>query len=410
MPRFFGHAWDAGTFLSMHSTHPPVSGVAWASIMTGCTPGRTGVFGFADIDPATYELRILNRTDLRVPGLWRILTEAGVPSVFLNVPLTYPPEPVDGLMVTDFLSPSLDKACLDADAVAAMRRFGYVIDADASLGHRDLKAYVAHLTDVLRRRMRTYRHFVKSRRWRLFFAHVMETDRLNHFLWRAHEEAEEPWHTLFREFYRTLGEELARLVALAPDADLVVLSDHGSATLHRELYLNAWLAEEGWLEADGDAGFGHGFAKASRAFAMDSGQVFLHRRDRFAAGTVPPEAAESARADLADRLRTIVDPETDRPIVRKVWPKEAVYRGPEIPRAPDLLVEVVDGYDVRGAPPGGAYLRPSELQGRHSRDDAFLLLPDASSAKTASTKDVAPTLLRLLGLDVPEYMEGTSLI
>lgn len=90
---------------TLRSTMPPVTFPAWSSFMTGANPGRHGVFDFTRRVPGTYEIAFVSSRDRRLPTIWRLLSDAGRRVAVLGVPTTYPPEPVNGIMVGGFDSP-----------------------------------------------------------------------------------------------------------------------------------------------------------------------------------------------------------------------------------------------------------------------------------------------------------------
>ncbi|RPI55750.1 MAG: hypothetical protein EHM56_05015, partial [Chloroflexi bacterium] len=119
-----------GSLLRMDSTWPWVSSVAWSSMMTGVNPAKHNIFGFIDRDPATYKQFIPTSQNMRARTLWEVLGDAGKRVIVVNVPVTYPPRPVNGILVGCFLSPSLEKAVYPASYLPTLQSLGYVVDAD----------------------------------------------------------------------------------------------------------------------------------------------------------------------------------------------------------------------------------------------------------------------------------------
>ena len=91
----------------LRSTIPYVTAPAWTSCVTGVNPGKHGVFDFAMQRAGDYGITVVNSTSLRARPLWAILSEQGRRVGMVNVPVTYPPQPVNGVMVTCMLTPSL---------------------------------------------------------------------------------------------------------------------------------------------------------------------------------------------------------------------------------------------------------------------------------------------------------------
>jgi predicted AlkP superfamily phosphohydrolase/phosphomutase len=103
-----------GSLLRMDSMWPWVSSVAWSSMMTGVNPGKHNIYGFIDRDPATYKQFIPTSRNMKARTLWEVLGDAGKRVIVVNVPVTYPPRQVNGILVGGFLSPSLEKAVYPA--------------------------------------------------------------------------------------------------------------------------------------------------------------------------------------------------------------------------------------------------------------------------------------------------------
>ncbi len=119
LPRLSGLR-ERGSFLPMLTTNPPISPVAWSSLLTGVNPGKHNIFDFIHRDPLTYLPRLSaaevvseGRRKPRIRLLrksrpfWTILGERGVFSAALKVPITFPPEPFPGLALSGLGTPDL---------------------------------------------------------------------------------------------------------------------------------------------------------------------------------------------------------------------------------------------------------------------------------------------------------------
>jgi predicted AlkP superfamily phosphohydrolase/phosphomutase len=89
-----------GAWGRLASTIPPISVPAWPSCFTGVNPGKHGVFGFGKFDPLSYQDVLCQSTDVQAPALWHLLGEAGQRSLVINVPLTFPPQPLEGVLIS----------------------------------------------------------------------------------------------------------------------------------------------------------------------------------------------------------------------------------------------------------------------------------------------------------------------
>ena len=122
----------------METSLPEVSSVAWASFMTGKNPGEHGIFGFLELKDASYDLHFPNYTDVKCPAFWE---SAGVPSVVLNIPQTYPARPFNGVMTSGFVALDLRKATYPDRAYQYLTDIGYQIDVNAGLAKNDAPAF-----------------------------------------------------------------------------------------------------------------------------------------------------------------------------------------------------------------------------------------------------------------------------
>ena len=95
-----------GASAPLRSTIPPVSASAWASFATGTNPGKHGLIDFTYPDPVGYKVKVSNSHTRTAPALWNIVSEAGRKVGVISLPMTYPPEPVNGFMLCSFLTPS----------------------------------------------------------------------------------------------------------------------------------------------------------------------------------------------------------------------------------------------------------------------------------------------------------------
>src|SRR5512134_546864 len=90
----------SGSWGRLRSTLPAATFPAWTSLVTGVNPGRHGVLDFVERVPGTFRVRFVNGSQRRTPALWTRLSAAGRRVAVLAVPATYPPEPVNGIMVS----------------------------------------------------------------------------------------------------------------------------------------------------------------------------------------------------------------------------------------------------------------------------------------------------------------------
>lgn len=403
----------AGTVRPLNSSWPFVSSVAWSSFMTGCNPGKHNIYGFVDRRPNSYDVFLPNSATMRSEPIWCTLSEAGKQVVVMNVPVTYPPRQVNGLMVSCFLSPSLEKATYPKELAAKLQQMGYKIDADAAIARRSKADFMTELNHVLERRAAVMFELMDSEPWDFFMSHIMETDRLHHFFWEYMENNDPQWAPAFYAFYEKLDGILGRVwERVDQDTTLIMLSDHGFCTVEQEVYLNTYLRERGWLHLNPTPGRPpsiNDITAATRAYSMDPGRVFINLRGREPRGSVEPGAEyERVRAQLAEELLEMRDPQTGAPMVEHVHRREEVYHGDQFANAPDLIIAPHRGYAFKGAMDRD-YLtfKGDVLIGEHTFDDALLYVSGHDLVgKSLTMEDVVPAIYKLMGVTPPEGLDG----
>jgi len=399
-----------GEIVSIRSTVPPVSSVAWATFSTGVNPARHGIFGFVERDPRAMRERIPTARDLRSPSLWRMMNDAGLRTIALGVPPTFPPETVDGILVSCFLCTHLEKGVHPPSLLPRLEQHGYRTDADPSLAARDRRAYLEDIVSVFRARRRAILDLLHEP-WDLFVAHVLETDRVNHVFFADGADPTAEFHDAFWEFY----DEVDRFVgevehALPEGADFLVLSDHGFARTEEEVDVNAALAEGGFLCLRED---GEGLTRldpSSFAYSLPPGRVYLSLAGREKDGIVPPAKYGAVRERIAAFLAGLRDAH-GTPVVDRVVLREEAYAGPFLDQAPDLVLLPRDGIELKARfSPGPVSSPPTLRTGSHTYDGALAVLHGKTLAAAGSLVDLTPTVFELLDLPIPAHLEGRSLL
>ncbi len=401
---------ENGTLAGIDSTVPPESSACWPAMTTGTNPGKTGVLGFQERRKGSYETYVPLSQHVDGKRLWNVVGDAGERSVVLNVPVTYEPEDIEGTLVSGFLTPTVDDASADERVVEYLRSNDYRIDTDASLGHEDKQEFLEDAYETLDSREESFHHFMEED-WSLFWGVVMETDRVNHFLYedydRDGELAEE-----FVEFYERVDEVLGGIrKRLDDDTTLIVAADHGFCTLDYEVDLNAWLQDEGWMSLSEDGDSLDDIKDGTRAYSLIPGRFYINLEDREPRGTVADEEYEQVRDELADELRALEDPDGE-PVVERVVYREDAYDGDNYERTPDLVAIPTRGHDLKaGFDADADVFKKGARNGMHTFDDSAFLVEGADvDATDADILDVAPTVLDLLDIDTPETMDGESLV
>jgi predicted AlkP superfamily phosphohydrolase/phosphomutase len=408
-----GRLLDRGTAAPMRSSIPTISSVSWAGFMTGCNPGKHGIYGFTELKPGTLTTFFPNFGNLRADTLWDVAGRAGKRAIVMNVPGTYPARPLAGLLVSGFVAINLERAVYPAELLPRLTAAGYKIDVDYVKANERPDAFFADLETTLEARRRVYLDLLQNDPWDLFIGVITECDRLHHYFWDQYADERTPHHERFLDFYRRLDDVLAALVDVLPaEVPIFVIADHGHTLIHREFYVNAWLRTQGWQALATDKPRSPAdLEPSSKVFVLDPGRIYVHRRGRFPLGTVEPTEAAELLARVKAGVLALRDDSPGAPAggcpVPRVYERDELYRGPCLDAAPDLVVHFNPGYDPKGALARREVFGRSALTGMHTYDDSlFFLNRPAVPTDGLDIVDLAPTILTLMGLDPPPDMDG----
>jgi len=389
-----------GAWGRLTSTLPPMSAGAWTSFMTGKNPGKHGVFDFMRRTPGEYYFQVSPRSTEAT--LWGILSQAGKRVVVSNVPQTYPPESVNGTMISGLGTP-IHRAGVFPDSMADyIHRSGFRSDATLCYRPGEESAFLREVYEALDNQFKVVLDLAKREPWDLLMHVFRATDEVAHFFWRYMDpshpdydpELAPQYADTIKNVYIYVDSLVGQLLDLVgSEAWIFVVSDHGMGPLHKTVYLNSWLQEVGLLtlltkkEAnhwvrDGLRKVGltranvtallntlrmgkihiilkkllanwlHAIPEDSRVRLSDLvdwsrtyaysygyiGQIYLNLMGREPQGIVTPDTYQSVCEKITRELYNLVDPGDGKPVVDKVISRRDIYSGPYTETAPDLIV------------------------------------------------------------------------
>lgn len=258
------------------------------------------------------------------------------------------------------------------------------------------------------------------------------TDRVQHMFWRyleddhpaARELPRERRPQIIQELYEKMDRLIGRVMDQIDDKTLLlILSDHGFKSFARCMNLNAWLHQNGYLALkDGKTESGDWFQDVdwsrTRAYTMGLNGLYLNVKGREREGIVAPAEAEKLKDELREKLNGLVDPASGKVGITGVFDCDAVYAGPYVDNAPDLIVGYGGGYRASWDSVMGKVT--SEIfednlkawSGDHCIDPRLVPGVLFSNQKIATEKlaivDVAPTVLKLFGVGLPGHFDGKA--
>jgi predicted AlkP superfamily phosphohydrolase/phosphomutase len=429
----FAALMRGGTWGELASSIPCITVPAWTSMLSSHDPGVLGIYGFRNRADRSYKaMTTADNSAVNVERVWDYLGDAGKRSIVAGVPQTYPLRPLNGEMISCFLTPNIESAftypaILKQEVLKLAPHYMF----DVRDFRTDDKARLHQsLIDMTEMQFSVIKHLLTTHEWD-FFMHVnIGVDRVHHGFWRYHDpqhrlyEAGSPFAHTIHDYYKLVDTQARQLIDAAGDDTLVlVVSDHGAKRMDGGICINEWLWRNGWLtlKTPPPAGEIVSIDKAdvdwAQTKAWASGgyyaRVFLNVVGREPQGSIPPDAYEATRDELAAALRAIPDA-AGHPLDTQVFKPEAIYQQMN-GIAPDLMVYFGDlHWRAVGGLGYGAYHTLENDTGpddaNHAQNGLFILYDSLTRGRGRveghQLMDIAPTLLQRMGVKVPAEMQG----
>ena len=444
----------SGARAELRSVIPPLTPPAWTSLMTGRSPGQHGVFDFFRKDePDSHHVRFMTSRDVGCETIWAMVDRYGMRATVLNFPLTFPPPPINGIVVPGGWMPwrHLRLGCHPADLYDRLK-------ALPGFNPRELAMDMAHEEKVLEGcRQDEYEgwitlHIRRERQWFNVLRYLMQedpteltailfdgVDKLQHLCWRFLDpaymsERPLPWEQRIRDlslqYFRQLDQLLANIADLTnPDATIIMASDHGFGAQMETFFVNTWLEQNGYLAWANDAppretdSAKLGMSQLARhVYLLDwerttayaptpsSNGIHIVAAGRGGEKGISPADYGRFRARLMESLRQVTSPATGEPMVSHIWTREEAFDGPYVELAPDLTLALRDGGLVSILASDATIKPRPEPSGTHRPEGVFMAagpgVRQGVSLPQLSILDVAPMVLYSLGLAIPTSLEG----
>ncbi len=383
---------DQGVYGKLRSTTPYYSAPAWVSIVTGCQPGKHGIYDFFRTD--TYKKSIVSSRYRKVPAVWNILTQDDKKSLIVNVPGTYPPEKIDGVMITGLLTPSpesnftypkeikqdlipekLGTYLLEQVAVDDIPKNLTAKYAPEKLAEQINDMTLSHATVSI--------NLMKTNNWDFSMVVFRGTDDVQHLLWNRKD--------LVLSCYKKADECLGQMIDMFSDALFIIVSDHGFGKPKKYFYVNNALYNAGYLKTTSNPSTSINtlisivFDKLSRIIfnftpiqkiarsaigrklilsSTSSGSIDISKtiamchsvcsrgirinlKGKYPYGIIETKDYTAIRNELMGFLKGITDPETGELIVEKVYTSEEIYGKDAVNDPLDIIFDLKDGYGAQ---------------------------------------------------------------
>ncbi len=469
-----GRILGEGAYAPMRSTLPVMSPPAWTSMITGQNPGKHGIYDFVRFVPGTYRIQATRSDQTSYRTVFDLASQYGLRVLSVNVPLTYPPRAVNGIMIAGPIIPTRGIFTHPPELDPELRQAGYCREVDMKYTPGMDTAYLAEIHAVTRSQVETTVRLMQREPWDITMLVLRGVDEAMGFFWH-HTDPQHPWYDPIaaQEFggaildvHKLTDDAVGTLVqAAGPDTTVLIVSDHGSGPCYKEVFLNVWLEQQGWLvrkqpqpldqlrrkmqrrvgltrenlapklagslaqsirnriplqiqhtlvpEQDVSLSESIDWSR-TRAYSIGNiGQIYINLKGREPQGIVTPgHERDELIANLIEALHRLTD--EGQPVVDDIYRSEEIYHGSYASQGPDLnilmrgMTYITQSWrEMAGqqifAPPGsysGTH-RLYGLVGLHGDCAA-----PAGRQPEVQIVDVAPTLMWLLGLPLPNDLDG----
>ncbi|MCK4478490.1 alkaline phosphatase family protein [Candidatus Bathyarchaeota archaeon] len=425
---------DDGVHARMESSHPPITIPAWMVMATSKNAGRLGVYGFRHRKPGTYnDIWLANSQSIKEKTVWDILGEHNKKVAVVGVPPAYPPKPVNGSLISGFMTPSVDKNYTYPRGLKQEieRLVGkYLLDVVFRTGEKD--KLLQQLYEMTKQHFTVLRYLLKTKPWHFFMFVEIGVDRVHHAFWKFFDKE----HHLYKpnnryedvilDYYKLIDSEIGELLKLTDDdTSVIIVSDHGAKRMIGAFCVNQWLIEKEYLKLKKTPPAGTSLTKTevdwskTRAWGWGGyhARIFFNIKGREPKGVIESKNYEKFKDQITDDLKTIRGPKGEKWDTKVYTPEEIYPNG--IGDYPDLTV-YFDDLSWRSAGTLGydSYYLPENDKGPddavHSHYGAFLYYDPKRKMggiklKDISLLDFAPTVLKVMGIPVPEDMEGKTI-
>lgn len=443
---------DEGTWGDLRSCVPPVTCPAWKCYSTGKNPGKLGVFWWENLDLQQQNSTIPTARDFTEPELWDILNEHGISTGVVGMPLTFPPKSLDGFMVAG--GPGVpDEGFARPESVEneLKSEFDYTPRPTypSTVEEGSKEQFVEESIHQIDLDFTVAEHLYEE--YDVDFLQVCSFEingPLQHLFYDG-EPTKRAWQVI-DEHVGTLTEQFETVI---------IHSDHGTSEMDKQFYVNSWLDREGYLsrnqtlfeqladygltrdnirgvldriglrerlrnvgflrslaqhipdssgqfgETEGSAIFDKIDWEETRAVGLAQGPLYIQDDE------MDTDTYEAFREQLIRELERLEDDETSQHPVQRVFKREDIYEGPYLDDAPDLVALDAPRYHNKGGIGKRTLFGESEWRGNNARQGLYVLADDTEgcSRVDAEIYDLAPTILHLFGLSVPDDMDGTPL-
>jgi len=428
-----------GAWGILESQLPPVTSPNWKCYSTGLNPAKLGVFWWENIDVKNRKIYIPSSKSFSGKEIFDYLSEAGKRVGVINMPTLYPPHKINGLMVAGGPD-AMESNFTYPEALEKLLKTKYdwrVLPQNISFMKKDADQVIDEIYRLIDVRFKAAEYLLKEGEFDFLQVTIYLINVLQHYHW-GDEKVFKAW--------RIIDEGVKNLIEKFPEYNFIFMSDHGTNEIKVKFNISTWLEQKGYLKLKkssnsarlsklgvsrekvtkvltklhlkdvikkivpqnlqqllpDDVGHVQFAGKAemidwdkSQAVASGQGPIYLLNKDT------------SFKQKLINELEALEY--QGMKIVNKVYAKEEIYSGEHMDEAPDLIVDQAQNTHFSGSLGfKEVFEAPQHWKGENEKQGLFLALGKNIKPRKLDTSilNLAPTILSMLDVEVPEEMDG----
>ncbi len=463
----FAKLQKEGSWGVLRSTIPPLSPIAWTSMFTGVNPGKHGIYGFVKIKDGTYDITPVSAKDRKAKPLWTVVSEFDKRVIVINVPITYPPDPVNGIMISGLGAPSKNAnfvypASFKGEIFKNIPSYDIDFDEELFRLTGNKKQLLNKIITVMEAREHLVHWLLQREQWVLFIIIFRAPDVIQHFFWNK--------PPVLLAIYQILDRIISRIRQKLNENEttLIICSDHGFERVIWHINMYNWLRSLGLLKFRREIrpvrpnikfispeaiqrsllqlrmrNFVWKIKKSSllsrilrsqgligtyfdvdwqqtKAFFVPGtySMIQVNLKGREPKGTVLPQEYEQIRTKIISASDKLIEPKSGKKVIRRAYKKEEIYKGDNIGQIPDIILQKSSGIEffaektsrrIFNSPMQGNVYRPGDHCEKGMIAMAGPAIPHNYQINPQIT-DIFPTVIELLKLSAPISIDGKSIL
>lgn len=432
---------DNGISAKIRSTIPPSTCVAWTAFASGRDAGELGVYSYTYRVNNSYDkVKLINSNCVKKKSIWDILSLHNKKSIILNLPLTYPIKPLNGIMVSGFLTPDMNGPCIYPEnlkeEIKGLLKEDYMFDIAEFAGYKnvpkeELLKLIYKMTD---QHFKLIKYLIRKKEWDFFMAVIIGSDRIMHTFWSYCDETHKKYKpdskfkNAIKEYFQYLDKEIGEIrLMLDEDTTFIISSDHGMRKMEGRINLNDFLIKEGYLVLRDKPQQLTKFKmndvnwSKTKAYAIGSyqGRVYFNVKGKDPKGIVKPgKEYEKLREEIIEKLRHITSDNGNK-LDNRFYTPETIYPKGYTIEAPDIIVYFDNLlWGVNNDVGNNSLYSWSTTVGSddagHAPEGVFILEDKSVKKKKdlgiINILDVMPTILKLMNIPKPKDLQGKPIL